>query len=247
MWKLSGLALFFAATCAVPQSRALVGPTTSGDALAPHVVMVLKRSGNASGFCSGVVVAREVILTAAHCVAGGELRILVRDDQGRQQLAEVADSVTHPGFRPNAPKTRERSIDLGLVRTSAPLPASYVAASMERTSTVAIGAPFRIAGFGLGVEGSEKTAGVLRQGLLAASSPLSSILLWAKDPVGKGLGACTGDSGGPIFEPGHPVVVGITVWATGAGKKNCGALTQAVLVGPQRAWIDATLAKWGAR
>ncbi len=42
----------------------------------------------------------------------------------------------------------------------------------------------------------------------------------------------------------------MTTWASGSGrgsdKSACGGVSQGVLVGPQRAWIDRTLAGWGA-
>ena len=40
-------------------------------------------------------------------------------------------------------------------------------------------------------------------------------------------------------------VAAVTSWAKGDGRAACGAMTQGVLVAPQRAWIDATLARWG--
>jgi hypothetical protein len=110
-----------------------------------------------------------------------------------------------------------------------------------------IGERFRLAGFGVAAEGDERSAGTLRQAIIAARAPLSSILLWAGDPENRGVGACVGDSGGPVFASDAPRVVAITVWATGAGKRHCGALTQAALLAPQEGWIAGVLAQWGAR
>jgi hypothetical protein len=39
-------------------------------------------------------------------------------------------------------------------------------------------------------------------------------------------------------------VVAITTWAKGSGRASCGGITQGILVGPQRAWIDQTLKGW---
>jgi hypothetical protein len=41
-------------------------------------------------------------------------------------------------------------------------------------------------------------------------------------------------------------VVAVIAFAEGAGKARCGKLTQGVRIAPQRAFIDATLARWGA-
>ena len=57
---------------------------------------------------------------------------------------------------------------------------------------------------------------------------------------GAKTGACQGDSGGPVTAA-DGAVLAVTAWIDGA----CGGLTQAVRLGPQRAWIDATLGRWG--
>ena len=77
--------------------------------------------------------------------------------------------------------------------------------------------------------------------------PISQILVWAKDPTNKGLGACTGDSGGPLLTEDGAALIAVTVWSEGAGKNDCGQLTQAVRLGPQRAFIEDTLRAWGVR
>lgn len=246
--KFSVLCCAFAALLsATSNSAALVGPSKAGDRFAPHVVMVLKSSRAAAGFCTGVVIARDVVLTAAHCVtAAANLRVLAGQGQP-VELLEVAAVATHPEFRPNAPRTRERSIDLALIRMKAALPSRSTPVGLDLQPSVSIGARFTIAGFGIAVEGDERSAGKLREGELVTRAPLSSILLWAEDPERKGFGACTGDSGGPIFSAGGSRVVAITAWSTGNGKKTCGALTQATLIGPQARWIESVLASWGAR
>ena len=69
----------------------------------------------------------------------------------------------------------------------------------------------------------------------------SRILVWAQGAPGTGV--CLGDSGGPIA--GESGIFAVATWSRGAGGKACGALSQGVLVGPQRDWIDRTLAAWG--
>ena len=50
-------------------------------------------------------------------------------------------------------------------------------------------------------------------------------------------GACTGDSGGAVFDR-EGALVGIIAFAAGRGTRRCGALTQAVRVAPFRQWIE---------
>jgi hypothetical protein len=229
------------------EASALVGPASEDRAAAPHVVMVLKRSQQGAAFCTGVVIAPDTILTAAHCAAqASDLRIHAPGG-ARRDLITVTRTAVHPEYRANAPRTRERSIDLALIRTATPLPSGLRPIEIEWSPGVQVGAAYRIAGYGLGREGDERTAGTLRAGTLAARAPLSNILLWAKDPQDRGLGACTGDSGGPIFSSDGSRLVAITVWSTGDGKRSCGALTQGALLGPQRGWIERTLRTWDGR
>jgi hypothetical protein len=39
-------------------------------------------------------------------------------------------------------------------------------------------------------------------------------------------------------------VAAIISWSVGTGGKACGDLTQGALLGAQREWIDASLARW---
>ena len=248
--KLGIGALAFAAALCVHDAKALVGASSDGGAFAPHVVMVLKSStrGAGAGICSGVVVARDIVLTAAHCVGlAGETRVHFRGDGGEPVLLSVAAVATHPQYRANAARTRERSIDLALVRSATPLPARFHPAPLDAGRAISVGDRFRIAGFGVTRERVGPSAGVLRAGTLAARAPLSAILLWAEDPERGGFGACEGDSGGPVFTEAGDTVVALVDWAEGANGKGCGKLTQGALVAPQRGWIDAVSRGWSGR
>ncbi|MDB5651437.1 MAG: peptidase and chymotrypsin/Hap [Hyphomicrobiales bacterium] len=243
----AGASILLGLMCFAAPAAALVGPATQDATFAPHVVMVLKRDAHGAGFCTGIVVARDVILTAAHCAAdAANLRIHLPGGDASGFIS-VAQTAVNPGFRPDAPRTRERSIDLALLRTASPLPANLRPVAIDWASVAQVGTHYQIAGFGLTREQDGRTGGTLRSGTLAARAPLSNILLWAEDPQGKGLGACTGDSGGPVFTASGDSLVAVTVWSTGAGKKACGAVTQAAWLAPQRGWFESVLRGWSAR
>ena len=64
-----------------------------------------------------------------------------------------------------------------------------------------------------------------------------------------GLGACTGDSGGPVFEDqqGKQVVIGLISWSTGPnGSGGCGGLTGVTPLTLYRDWIAQTARQWGS-
>ena len=224
---------------------AIVGPAHEDGGFAAHVVMVLKRGVDRAGFCTGVVVAPQVVLTAAHCVTAiKDMRVHYRDAAGQPVIVEVGAVAVNPGFRADALAKRVASVDLALVRTQTPLDARFSAAALDETGAVAVGDPVQIVGYGVGSEGEGTSAGVLRSAALQARAPLSKVLLWAEDPNGSGLGGCTGDSGGPILTGDGAKVLAITTWSAGVKGKRCGAITQGPFIAPQRAWIDSVLDRW---
>jgi hypothetical protein len=240
---------FFAALAmglaGVPPAWAVVGAASDDGRFAPHVVMVLTRDGDKAGFCSGVVLAPRVVLTAAHCLrAIQDMAIYYRDETGRPVLVPVQAAVAHPFYRADAIVKRTVSIDLGLVETAAPLAGRFVATPLAAGDGPAVGEAAILAGYGIAREGDPKTGGALRSAKLQVRAPISHILLWVEDANHAGAGACSGDSGGPLFDADGETVVAIVAWTSGSGAGHCGALTQGPLVAPQRDWIDSILARW---
>ncbi|KAA2237584.1 trypsin-like serine protease [Salinarimonas soli] len=221
---------------------AVIGGQDDPGPLARRSVMVLDSRG---GVCSGVVLARDVVLTAAHCVTGApEHRVHFRDAGGQPVLIVPSAKAVHPGYDATAIERRRRSIDLALVRLPEPLPARI------ETATLAAGAASKderivLGGWGVLREGESRTTGTFRTASLDVVEPFgpSRILLWAQDPDRRGVGACRGDSGGPITRA--DTVLAVTTWASGPKGRDCGTFTQGVLVAPQRDWIDRTLKAWG--
>ncbi|WP_407942775.1 trypsin-like serine protease [Methylobacterium ajmalii] len=223
-------------------ARAVVGGLDAPDAaLARSSVMVLSSRG---GVCTGIVLARDVVLTAAHCAAPGvEHRVHFRDEAGAPVLLGVAARAVHPGYDAGAIAGRRRSIDLALLRTETALPARFVPAVLAEAPAAA-GTPLTLGGYGVARPGDHRSTGTFRTATLPVVEPYgpSRILVWLKGATASG--ACEGDSGGPVAGAGGGVLA-VTTWASGAGKAPCGGVSQGVLVGPQRAWIDRTTAAWG--
>ncbi|ACB79592.1 peptidase S1 and S6 chymotrypsin/Hap [Methylorubrum populi BJ001] len=220
---------------AAPAQAIVGGREGAGIPGAASAVMVLTSGG---GVCSGVVVAPDAVLTAGHCVAGlGENRVHYRDAAGRPVLAEVAARLLHPAYDGDAVRGRTRSIDLALLRTRDPLPARFAPAPLSAAMPRA-GQSLTLAGYGAARGNDRRSIGRYRGAALSVVEPYgpSRILVWLKAP---GAGGCQGDSGGPILD--GEAVVALAAWV----KDACGGLTQGILLGPQRDWIDRTLSGWG--
>ena len=231
--------LVLAASLGPTNAWAILGGTEDGGPLARQSVMVLSSNG---GVCSAVVLARDVVLTAAHCVTGAaEHRVHFRDEAGEPVLIVPAAKAVHPGYNAKAIETRQRSVDLALLRIPEALPARFERATLT-AARVAENSAVIVGGYGLARDGDAKSTGTFRTASLTAVEPYgqSKILLWAE---GSGTaGACQGDSGGPLAW--GTAVAAITSWSSPAKGKSCGGLTQGILVGPQREWIDRILKGW---
>ncbi|GGK29845.1 S1 family peptidase [Salinarimonas ramus] len=225
---------------ALAPAKAVVGGAPETGPLAASTLMILSSSGAA---CSGVVLAPDVVLTAAHCVTGAaDHRAHWRDPAGAPILAEIAAIAVHPGYDAGAIEARRRSIDLALVRLASPLPEAFRPATLA-AETASAGQALDLLGYGVAQEGEagRLSGGTLRRARLSVVEPYgpSSILVWLS---GAGAGGCHGDSGGPIAR--DDTVVAVTSWTRGTNGAACGDISQGVLVGPQRGFIDTTLAGW---
>ena len=234
------------ALAAATPASAIVGGAEDGGALARGTVMVLSSRG---GVCSAVVIAPDVLATAAHCVTDApEHRAHFRDAAGGPVLIELAAKSVHPGFDAKAVARRRQSVDLALVRLASPLPDGFSPPPLTAAAPK-LGETLRAGGYGLSVEGDQsgRSTGTFRTADLGVVEPYgpSRILVWLKPADGRVSGACHGDSGGPLTAAG--AVLALSTWTTGPKGRSCGMLTQGILLGPQKDWIDRTLTGWNRR
>jgi secreted trypsin-like serine protease len=224
-------------------AAAIVGPARDGDGYADRIVMVLARQGQRQSVCSGVALAPRLVLTAAHCLSGSADTLIAVRDEGRIVPITVSAVARHPGYDGAAVRARRVSIDLGLVETANPLPAGFKFADIADAAPPR-DAPLVAAGFGVTREGGPMSDGHARAADLVVSEPLSKVTLWARDPKNSGLGACHGDSGGPLYSADGQLLA-VVAWTNGVNGHGCGAITQGPLVAPARDWIAAVRARWG--
>ena len=238
-------------------AAALVGGADLADAsIARHVVLVVGPRGTGGRIgCTGTAVARDLVLTAAHCVAsGGQPAVVERDDGRRSRSIRVTHAERHPTFDLDTAVARGETADVALLKLAEPLSARRLPAAISERMIVLIGERFIVAGYGVTLDGGDGRPGTLRIATLMTVRSPSSRHFQLADPATRGeiagLGACSGDSGGPVFEDtgGRLVVMGVVSWATSPrGHAGCGGLTGATPLAPFREWMMETARKLGSR
>jgi S1-C subfamily serine protease len=240
---MSGTVLLVLALSSLPAVAMVGGARPADPTIARRVVLVVGEHS----LCSGVAIAPDLVLTAAHCVLlNGKYRLATFE--GRRLAFKQVESVApHPQFsmRADAP-------DLALVKLSPNPPAGLTPAPFsDRRAPPMVGDRFVVAGFGLANPAERKSAGTLRSATLVATDRPSSQQLSLVDPtkLGEraGLGVCNGDSGGPVFDERDGTLVGIISW-TGRtdGEPVCGFVSGVIPLARYRYWILDTAAKLGS-
>jgi secreted trypsin-like serine protease len=227
-----------------PAHAIVGGAAPSTDGIARSVVTIVGSRGN---FCSGALIAPKLVLTAAHCVQPGvEYRIVEYDADRKPELKMVRRLAVHPGFNPQTMLGHRATADVALLELEATARETAAVLSVPQMPIV-LGGKFAIAGVGVTVRGDGKSSGLVRSAALVATGKPGSLQIRLVDPVGQGdqpgLGACTGDSGGPVFEeqPNGPAIIGVISWSTGPnGSDGCGGMTGVTPLTLYRDWVLKT-------
>ncbi len=220
-------------------------PPASGFAARP-IVMVVDPRGD---LCTGTALARDLVLTAAHCVAG-TLDYQVKTFQTSQTISVRAIAL-HPRFDVASYAANRATADVALLKLGAPLNDLVMPATLAPERRVAAGETLTIAGFGVTAAGTASGLGIPRMATLIVTGKPGSLQIRLYDLATRdaraGLGACTGDSGAPAFEPTSGAVIGVVSWSTAPGdEEGCGGLTGVTPLLSYRAWIVDTARKFNS-
>jgi hypothetical protein len=172
------------------ETRAVAEPIFYGSSRAPlwelsrseeRAIVTLRRSDGES--CSGVVVADDWILTAAHCVSGTkQISVLVGDPRETLTSTLATQTVTH------------ETLDAALVHAELPSGEVDSLSLMDEPLDVPwLGRLVQVAGRGLTENGSTGELLFIAEPIVRIDE--DSIVV---DGLGSG-GACGGDSGGPLL------------------------------------------------
>ena len=233
-----------------PAHAIVGGGAPSAEGVGRSVITIVGSRGN---FCTGALIAPRVVLTAAHCVQPGADYKIVEYGAGQPQLQDVRKVAIHPAFRMEAMTAHRATADIALLQLEMPPRGKAPSTLGAPNIPIMVGGRFTIAGIGVTVRGDGKSGGTVRVAGLVATGKPGTLQIRLVDPVGQGtrdgMGACTGNSGGPVFEDkqGGPAIIGVISWSTGPnGSAGCGGITGVTPLTLYSDWILQTARQWGA-
>lgn len=241
-----------AATDMAPASAMVGGAQPATNGTGRSVVML---DGSHGTVCTATAIARDLLLTAAHCVLpGSDYKLLENPASRGAVLKDITRIERDPQFDLKKLLGHVATADVALIKLAEPLPDKIPTVPIDGgTEAIAAGDAFVVAGYGVIVRGAEQLDGVVRAATLVATGQPGTLQIRLVDPRTKGetagLGACTGDSGAPVFrdQSGNLAIVGVVSWSTGPKLSGgCGGLTGVTPLARYRAWIVETARALGS-
>jgi secreted trypsin-like serine protease len=218
--------------------------------VAQNVVLIRSARG---ARCTGIVLAPDIVLTAAHCTSDATELTVYRSAEAGAESYKVIAVAAHPQYDARGYAKSQAAVDLALLKLALPLSDPVPVAMRDRVPLP--GERFLVAGFGDAAAGTSAGLGALQTATLSVIGEPSSLQLRLADPASHGgavagLGSCRGDSGGPVFEwsSGRFVLVGVLSWSNGPNMSTgCGGITGVTPIARRRQWIVKTTKRMGGR
>ena len=167
-------------------AAAMVGNAPAADpALARHLVMIVGSHGN---FCTGAVLASDLVLTAAHCVPpGADYKLIERGGGATPRFVDVTRIVRHPQFAMEAYLAHRATADVALLKLARALDPGLVPAPLAAPPRPVVpGDRLVVAGYGLAVPGDGRSGGTARGAGLTVTGIPGSLQIRLFDPATRG-------------------------------------------------------------
>lgn len=177
---------------------------TDIDPVAKSTVLLIGKIARASFTCSGVLIERDVILTAGHCMgAPGWAQLEAHFKKDKNKSGPVISIVKQ--LRPWTKQPSERAFDqddIAVLKLKTPAPANYQTATiLDDPSLIKNGMTLIQAGYGRNVVRDsfigKSGTGILRQKKQTVLNSQFGQKEFLMSIVGGGT--CSGDSGGPAY------------------------------------------------
>ena len=236
------IGFFVASLLGIAPAFAINGGKNAPADIAAQTVQIVSTRGS---ICSAAVIARDLLLTAGHCVQPkADYAVSISEGIG-SRVVPVSRIVLHPRYDPHQFETRKPSPDMAILKIAEPLPARFHAAKLATERALPKpGDTFMLAGYGFSVDGDANTLGKVRVVTLPTVGTTGGIMVRVSAGNGSSAGACTGDSGGPAFRGDQ--LAAVIGWINTPEGRNCGSVTGATLVALQHDWIVSTARALGA-
>lgn len=192
--------------------------------------------------CTGTLIDRRHVLTAAHCLPNQVTSLRVFTGLSKKDKTSVLDAVAFaatPEWSTRSSEEFDRG-DLAVVSITGDLPPSAIPVQWIGTESLERGTEVLIAGYGRTDGVQKKGAGTLRKGTVVVENPLHGRTEVVFDQR-QGRGACHGDSGGPAF---LATTKGYYQWGVTSREyldldKSCTQYSIYTKVTPYLAWIES--------
>lgn len=216
------------------------------------LVGLIIHSEDGDGLCTGTLISKRIVLTAAHCLEGGNpVTVIFTQDITTATMETTRNSVQtliHDQFLSGMIDGKSAWNDIGLIKLDEDAPADMSFARLPSMLNRPLEAltPIIEAGYGR-TEASRfpasETFGTLKQ---VAGIEVIKLIQDGKEMLLKeeDKGSCNGDSGGPAFTKsadGSLVQVGIN--SRGTSAESCIGVGVFTTVAPHLKWIRVNSAK----
>ena len=217
----------------------------------PWQVALNVHKGGQTYLCGGSIIARQWVLTAAHCFATNLPPAQVRTKSGVTNYAsgnwvDVDRLLVHENFDAST-----YANDIALVMPRSP-PNGRVVPLMAAGASLRVGQSLEVTGWGATSETGDSSRDLLKGSVpyvenatcnetASYNGTIRPGMMCAGYREG-GIDSCQGDSGGPLVwrSPDGPVLVGVVSFGEGCARKlKYGVYTR---VAEYRSWISRTMA-----